>query len=88
MFCLIALRFQLFIFCFHGAKKDTIQYSIGKRKLMHEYFPKHSRMGTARIKLDKETDKEGKKKGVSKERSQAGTNKSSPDGLSHPNQIQ
>ena len=31
-------------------------------ELMHECFPKHSRMGTARIKLVKETEK-GKKRG-------------------------
>ena len=43
-------------------------------------------MGTARIKLDKETDERGKKRGVSMEKSKAGTNKRSPDGLSHPNQ--
>ena len=35
---------------------------------MHECFPKHSRMGTARMKLDKETDKDGKR-GVSVDRS-------------------
>ena len=32
---------------------------------MHECFPKHSYMGTARMKEDKETDKEGKKRGMS-----------------------
>ena len=31
-------------------------------ELMHECFPKHSRMGTARMKQDKETDNEGKKR--------------------------
>ena len=34
---------------------------------MHECFPKHSRMGTARMKSDKETDEEGKKRIVSLE---------------------
>ena len=53
---------------------------------LHECFPKHSRMGTARTKQDKETDEEGKKRGVSMEKSKAGTNKENPDGLSHPNQ--
>ena len=43
-------------------------------------------MGTARIKLNKETEEEGKKRGVSTERSKAGKKKKSPDGLSHPNQ--
>ena len=50
---------------------------------MHECFPTHSSMGTARMKQDKETDEEGKKRGVSRERSTA---KRSPDGLSAPNQ--
>ena len=40
---------------------------------MHECFPKHSRMGTARMKQDKETDEDDKKRGVSMERSKAGT---------------
>ena len=39
---------------------------------MHECFPKHPCMGTARMKNDKETDEEGKKRGVSMERSKAG----------------
>ena len=43
-------------------------------------------MGTARMKYEKETDEDGKKTGVSMERSKAGTNKRSPVGLSHPNQ--
>ena len=30
--------------------------AIGNGELVHECFPKHSRMGTARIKLAKETD--------------------------------
>ena len=60
--------------------------AIGHGELMHECFPEHSRMGTARTKSDKETDDDGKKKGVSMERSKAGTNKISPYGLSHPNQ--
>ena len=34
----------------------------------------------------KKTDEDGKKRGVSMERSKAGTNKRSPDRLSHPNQ--
>ena len=38
---------------------------------MHECFPKHSRMGTARMKLNKETDEEGKKRGASMERTKA-----------------
>ena len=52
---------------------------------MHECFPKHLCMGTARMKYDKETDEGGKKRGASMEKSKAGTKKS-PDGLSHPKQ--
>ena len=52
---------------------------------MHVCFKKHSRMGTARMKWDKETDEEGKKRGLSMERSKAGTKeKRSPDGLNYP----
>ena len=40
-------------------------------ELMQEYFPKHSRMGTAKMKLYKET--EGKKRCVSLERSKVDT---------------
>ena len=53
---------------------------------MNECFPKHSGMGTARMKYDKVTDEQGKKRGVSMERSKAGTEKRSPDGLNYPNQ--
>ena len=47
---------------------------IGNVELIQECFRKHSRLGTARTKLDKETDGEGKKRGVSIE-SKAGTKK-------------
>ena len=46
---------------------------IGNEKLMQECFHKHWRMGTARMKQHKETDEEGKKRGVSIERSKPGT---------------
>ena len=46
--------------------------AIGNGELMHECFPKHLRMGTARTKQDKETDEGGKKRGVSMEKSKAG----------------
>ena len=36
--------------------------TIGNVELMHEYFPKHSRIETARMKEDKETEEEGKQK--------------------------
>ena len=35
---------------------------------MQECFPKHSRMGTARMKEDNETNVEGKKRGVNMEK--------------------
>ena len=43
---------------------------------MHECFPEHSRMGTARMKQDKVTDEEGKKRDVSMEIYKEGTKKS------------
>ena len=49
-------------------------------------FPKHFRMGTARMTKDKETDEEGKKRGVSMERTKASAEERSPDGLSLPDQ--
>ena len=45
--------------------------AIGNEELMHECFPKHTRVGTARMKKDKETDEEGKKRDASMERSKA-----------------
>ena len=38
--------------------------AIGNGKLVHKYFPKHSRMGTAVMKSDKETEEEGKQERV------------------------
>ena len=74
------------LFLLHQRENEVpFSMAIGNGELMHECFPKHSRMGTARMKLDKERDEEGKKIGASME-SKAGTNKISPDGLSHPNQ--
>ena len=52
--------------------------SIGNGEFMQECFPKHSCMGTARMKYDNETDEEGKKRGVSMEKSKAGTKKEVP----------
>ena len=47
--------------------------AIGIVELVYECFPKHSRMGTAIMKKDNETDEEGKKRVVSMERSKVGT---------------
>ena len=46
--------------------------AIENGELMHECFTKHSRMGTASIKSDEETDEDGKKRGVSVDWSKAG----------------
>ena len=48
--CLIALRFQLFIAFTERKKKVPFSMAIGNGELMHEGFPKHLRMGTARMK--------------------------------------
>ena len=60
--------------------------AIGNGELVHECFPKHSRMGTARTKRDKEIDEGSKKRGVSMEKPKRARKNRSPDGLSHPNQ--
>ena len=48
--------------------------TIGNEELMHECFPKHLRMGTARMKYGRERE-EDKKRCVSMERSKAGMKK-------------
>ena len=65
--------------CTAGKKKELSSMKIGNAKLVQERFPKHSCMGTARIKQDKEKEamkeeeeKRSKKRGVSMERSKAG----------------
>ena len=61
----------------------------GNVELVHACFPKHSRMGTARMNEDKETDEEGKKRCLSMERSKGGTKeKKIPGGLNYPDKIQ
>ena len=63
--------------------------AIGHGELMHECFPKHSRMGTARTTEDKETDEEGKKRGVSMERSiKRARKKEDPTAYHNPIKIQ
>ena len=52
--------------------------AIGNGELMLECFPKHSRMGTAIMKLDNETDEEGKKGGVSVEKGNQARKKEIP----------
>ena len=67
----------MFIFSCTKERNEEVTFSMAIRngELMHERFPKHSRMGAARTKYDKEIDEEGKKRGVSMERSKTGTNK-------------
>ena len=61
--------------CTKERKKEApFSISIGNWEFMQESFPKHSRMGTARLKKDKETDKDDKKKGVSMERNKPDMN--------------
>ena len=45
-------------------RASTIRYGDRNLELIHECFPKHLGMGTAIIKKDKETEEEGKKRGV------------------------
>ena len=63
-----------------SARREQVPFSmaIGNGKLMHECFPKHPRMGTARWKLDNETEEEGKKRRINVERSTADTKETSP----------
>ena len=58
-------------------KLVPLSMAIGNGELMQECFPKHLRMGTTRMKYDKETDEEGKKRSVSME-SRAKTKKFVP----------
>ena len=47
--------------------------AIEKAQLTHECFPKHSLMGTAGMKKDKETEEEGKQKRMKMKKSKVGT---------------
>ena len=73
--------------CTVGKKQVPFSMATRNVELIHEWSPKHSRMETARKKQDKETDEEGKKRGVSMERRKAGTKENiSPDSPNYPNQ--
>ena len=54
--------------------------TIGNDELMYECFPKHLRMGTARMKYDRERE-EDKERCVSVERSKVAMKKWTPKGL-------
>ena len=46
-------------FCTKETKKEVpFTMATGNGELMHECFPKHSRMGKARMKEDNETDED------------------------------
>ena len=59
----------MFIFSCTKERKEEVPFSmaIGNRELMPKCFPKHSRIGTVRMKEDKETAEEVKKRGASME---------------------
>ena len=73
---------------FRLAKAEgTIQYGYRTWGTHERVFSQTLAHGNSKNEISqKETDEDGKKRGVSMERSKAGTNKRSPDGLSHPNQ--
>ena len=77
----------MFIFSCTKERNEEVPFSmaIGNWELVQECFAKHSRMGTERMTQDHEIDEDTQKRGVSMEKRTAGTNKRSPDGLSHPN---
>ena len=48
--------------CTKERKKEVpFSMAVGNSELIHECFSKHSRIGTARMKKDNETDEDGKK---------------------------
>ena len=59
--------------------------AIGYGELMHECFP-NTHAWEQQERNETKRDEDGKKRGVSMERSKAGTNKRSHEGLSLPNQ--
>ena len=54
-------------------KASSIQCGLEKVELVQECFPKHFRVGAARIKADKETEKDDKQIRVKMERINVGT---------------
>ena len=51
--------------CIVRNKQVPFSMATGNEELKHECFPKHSRMGTTRMKQDKQIEEESKKRGVS-----------------------
>ena len=54
-----------------GARRQQVPFSMAteNEELMNQCFPKHLRMGTARLKYDNETEEENKKRRMIVERS-------------------
>ena len=63
-----------------GKKQVPLIMDIGNGELTHERPPKHPRMGTARMKQEKETEEEGKR-GVNIWKEVQRARKKNPDGL-------
>ena len=64
---------------------STIQYGYRKRGTHARAFSQTLTHGNSKNEIRHETDEDTQKRGVSMEKSTAGTNKRSPDSLSHPN---
>ena len=62
----------------HEKKQPSFSMATGNMKHLQECFPKHLRTGTARIKLDIDTEEESKKREVNMERSKVDTKKIGP----------
>ena len=76
------------VLLFHQSEKcgSTIQYGYSKWGTQARVFSQALAQGNSKNEKT-QTDEEGKKRGVSIERSKAITKERSPDGLSLPNQI-
>ena len=72
--------------CTVGKKVVPFSMAIGNEEVTHECFTEHTRMGTASMKDDKETQEDGKKRGVSMENKAGTKERRIPDGLNYPNQ--
>ena len=67
------------------SRRNQVPFSmaLGNGELAHECFHKHFRKGTTRMKLDKETEEEGKKRGVNIWKDSRHGKKSSRPNYSH-----
>ena len=75
--CIILSAGHVQFLLYQREKKEVpFTMAIGNWELMYEFFPKHSRMGTARKKEYNETGEDGKKRGVIMEKVKRARNKS------------